>query len=141
MSKIWLNDELRNKIHFASGDVDDVERGISHQSKGNAGRDSPFYSASYVSFVVARFLLEVLGAAGAVWGSSEILFLRDTPGSNMIMRHIALGIGGIFFIRFYWDAKHCWNHQRCDYLPIKLHHRRIHMLPYVTLSVFAVLRA
>ena len=83
---------------------------------------------SYLSVVAAKLLLEVMGAAGAVWGSSDILFLRDTPESMKRMRIAALLVGGVFFIRCWWHAKHWWQHQR-DYLPIKIHHRRLHRLP------------
>lgn len=97
------------------------------------GNEASLSIASYVSFLAAKFLLEVLGAAGAVWGSSEILILRDAatkPKSNTIMRHIALAIGGIFFVRFYHEARHAWHHRRFYHLPIKLHHRRRHVLPF-----------
>jgi hypothetical protein len=88
--------------------------------------------ASYIYFIAAKFTLEVLGAAGAIWGSSEILHLRDPTTnhkSNTVMRQIAFVIGGIFLIRYYWDIQHIWYHQRTNYLPIKIHHRRRHMLP------------
>ena len=93
------------------------------------------FQSHHISYVAAKFVLEVLGAAGAIWGSSEILYLRDDAtkpkSSNTVMwRHIALAIGAIFFIRFYYTAKHTWNHQRFYYLPIKLHDRRVHMLPF-----------
>ena len=84
---------------------------------------------SYVQVISSKFLLEVMGAAGAVWGSSDILFLRDTPDDNKRMRLLAMMVGGIFFIRYWWAIKHFWSHQH-DYLPIKLHHRRTHRLSF-----------
>ena len=83
---------------------------------------------SYLAVVASKLLLEVMGASGAIWGSSDILFLRDTPEGKKRMRIVALLVGGVFFIRYWWHAKHWWQHQS-DYLPIKIHHRRLHRLP------------
>ena len=89
---------------------------------------------SYLQVIVTKFLLEVCGAAGAVWGSSDILFLRDTPESTERVRLGAMFVGGIFLIRWWWHAKHWWQHER-DYLQTQLHHRRsffqIHMSQFV----------
>lgn len=83
---------------------------------------------SYLAVVAAKLLLEVMGVAGAVQGSSDILFLHDTPERMKRMWIIVLLVGGVFFIRYWWYAKHWWWYQR-DYLPIKILHRRLHRLP------------
>ena len=90
--------------------------------------ESSLSVASYLAVVAAKLLLEVIGAAGAVWGSSDILFLRDIPERMKRMRIVALLVGGVFLIRYWWHAKHWWQHQR-DYMPIKIHHRRLKKLP------------
>jgi hypothetical protein len=77
----------------------------------------------------AKLLLEVMGAAGAIWGAADILFLRDTSVGNERMRLLAMFVGVVFFIRYWWAIKHWWSHQH-DYLPIKVHHRRTHRLSF-----------
>ena len=49
-----------------------------------------------------RFILEVGGAGGAVWGMSEVMGLRnsDDPLNNNCWRGIAIGIGAVALIRF-----------------------------------------
>lgn len=84
---------------------------------------------SFVHVLGSKFLLEVMGAAGAVWGAADILFLRATVEGNERMRLLAVLIGGIFLIRYWWAIKHWWSHQH-DYLPIKVHHRRTHRLSF-----------
>lgn len=98
-----------------------------HQ-RGKAERTTP--CISYLLGVVAtKFLLEVMGAAGATWGSSEILFLRDTSEGTERMRRVVLGVGGVFLMRYWWHIKHWWQHER-DYLPTKTIHRRRHRLAF-----------
>ena len=46
-----------------------------------------------------KFLLEVWGGAGAVWGFSEVCGWR-TPDTLYFWRPAALTIGGLFFLRF-----------------------------------------
>eukprot|EP00984_Skeletonema_dohrnii_P038360 scaffold41499_cov150-Skeletonema_dohrnii-CCMP3373.AAC.1 len=48
---------------------------------------------------IATFILEVLGAAGAVWGASEIATLRN-PETNDRWRIIASVVGIIFLFRW-----------------------------------------
>ena len=84
---------------------------------------------SFVHVIGSKFLLEVMGAAGAVWGAADILLLRVTSEGNERMRILASLVGGIFLIRYWWAIKHWWSHQH-DYLPIKVHHRRTHRLSF-----------
>jgi len=51
----------------------------------------------YITFV--KLILEVFGASGAIWGTAEILTLRN-PNTMEIWRYISSIIGIIFFIRF-----------------------------------------
>ena len=89
----------------------------------------PLDIPSYLQVIFTKFLLEVCGAAGAVWGSSDVLYLRDTSEGTERVRLVAMLVGGIFLIRWCWHAKHWWNHGR-DYLQTKLHHRRTHRLAF-----------
>ena len=82
-------------------------------------------SISYLQVIVTKFVLEVMGASGAIWGCADILSLRDTTSGTERVRLIALFIGTIFFIRYWWHIKHYWQFER-DYLPLKAHHRRSH---------------
>jgi len=52
----------------------------------------------------AKFVLEVAGGAGAMWGSSEVLTLRN-PQTQETWRWIALAFGVIFFFRFLFQIK------------------------------------
>ena len=85
--------------------------------------------AQYVLTIVAKFLLEVLGAAGAVWGNCDIFLLRTTEEGNRISRFYAVIIGCIFLIRYYWHAKHRFQTGGEFMLP-KEHHRRTHRLEF-----------
>lgn len=84
---------------------------------------------SCLQVMAIKFLLEVAGAAGAIWGSSEVFYLRDTPEATELVRLVATFVGGVFSIRFWWHIKHWWQFER-EYLPIKMHHRRTHLLPF-----------
>ncbi|KAL7546631.1 hypothetical protein ACHAWF_009964 [Thalassiosira exigua] len=84
---------------------------------------------SYLRIVAAKFVLEAMGAAGAVWGTSDILLLRETPEGTERMRLAATLVGSVFAVRFWWHAKHWYQHER-DYLPIKMNHRRTHRLSF-----------
>ncbi len=92
-------------------------------------KDSRNPILSFVHFLGSKFLLEVMGAAGAVWGAADILLLRGTSEGNERMRILSSLVGGIFLIRYWWAIKHWWSHQH-DYLPIKVHHRRTHRLAF-----------
>eukprot|EP00584_Thalassiosira_punctigera_P012466 CAMPEP_0172570336 /NCGR_PEP_ID=MMETSP1067-20121228/127197_1 /TAXON_ID=265564 ORGANISM="Thalassiosira punctigera, Strain Tpunct2005C2" /NCGR_SAMPLE_ID=MMETSP1067 /ASSEMBLY_ACC=CAM_ASM_000444 /LENGTH=256 /DNA_ID=CAMNT_0013362405 /DNA_START=188 /DNA_END=958 /DNA_ORIENTATION=- len=70
-----------------------------------------------------------MGAAGAVWGSSDALSLREAPRAEEAARLAAMLTGGIFFVRYWWRAKHRWQHQR-DYSPTKTNHRRTRRLAF-----------
>ena len=52
----------------------------------------------------AKFVLEVLGAAGAIWGSSEAAALR-TSSNIWFWRPLALSVGIIFFCRWLLQIK------------------------------------
>ncbi len=60
--------------------------------------------ARWYDAFVSKLVLEVFGAAGAVWGFSEIVFLR-TPDTIYIWRPIAIAIGVIFAIRWIFALK------------------------------------
>ncbi len=47
----------------------------------------------------AKFVLEVLGAAGAIWGWSEVITLHK-PETIWLWRPVSLTIGAIFFFRW-----------------------------------------
>jgi membrane associated rhomboid family serine protease len=62
---------------------------------------------SYINFFWVAFvklILEVFGASGAIWGTSEVLTLRN-PDTQEIWRYISSIIGIIFFIRFLFIQK------------------------------------
>ena len=46
-----------------------------------------------------KFVLEVLGSSGAVWGSAEVLGFRN-EGTQEFWRHCAIMIGIVFFVRW-----------------------------------------
>jgi hypothetical protein len=54
----------------------------------------------------AKFVLEVLGGAGAIWGSSEAAALR-TSYNIWFWRPLALFVGTIFFYRWLLQIKEC----------------------------------
>jgi len=90
---------------------------------------TPLTSLAYVQIIAAKFLLEVLGAAGAVWGNCDMFFLRTTEEGNRISRIYATIIGCIFLIRYYWHAKHRFQ-TGGDFMIPKEHHRRTHRLEF-----------
>ena len=85
---------------------------------------------SNLRVIAAKFLLEVLGAAGAMWGAADVLSLRDTPDGVETTRLVALTVGGVFLVRHWWHAKHWWQHER-EFLPVKTIHRRTFRLAFV----------
>jgi len=52
----------------------------------------------------AKLVLEVFGGAGAIWGFSEVLTLRN-PATQELWRFNALTIGFIFFLRYLMQMK------------------------------------
>jgi hypothetical protein len=84
---------------------------------------------AYVQIVTSKFLLEVLGAAGAVWGNCDIYLLRTSEEGIRISRIYAIFIGCVFLIRYYWHAKH-WFQTGGDFIPLKEQHRRTHRLEF-----------
>lgn len=49
-----------------------------------------------------KFVLEVLGASGAIWGSSQVLQLRKDPTDTLdsYWIEIAIAVGGLALLRF-----------------------------------------
>jgi hypothetical protein len=88
----------------------------------------PIDYAAFGQVFMAKLLLEVCGAAGAIWGSSEIFTLRNAE-TNAAWRIVSLVVFGMFLIRFWWHSKHFLEHQR-EFPPIKLRHRRLHKVPF-----------
>ncbi|NGX26512.1 MAG: hypothetical protein K940chlam6_00436 [Chlamydiae bacterium] len=52
-----------------------------------------------------RFTLEVLGASGAIWGTSEVVHLRNDENKDY-WRVTAIVIGALAFIRFVYINLH-----------------------------------
>lgn len=53
----------------------------------------------------AKLVLEVFGGAGAIWGCSEALGLRNTT-TEWFWRPCALSFGAIFFVRWLLQIQH-----------------------------------
>jgi len=53
----------------------------------------------WYEMLVVKFVLEVFGATGAVWGFSEVVTLRSSD-TNRLWRPIAIGIGVIYLVRW-----------------------------------------
>ena len=87
---------------------------------------------AYVQIIAAKFILEVLGAAGAIWGNCDIFLLRKTEEGNRISRVYAIIVGCIFFVRYYWHSKHRFQTGGEFMLP-KEQHRRTHRLSFIQL--------
>lgn len=92
-------------------------------------KDEPVDVWGFLQTISVNFLLEVCGASGAIWGTSEVVTLRRNSTTEF-WRLAAIGAGLVFLMRFWWHAKHYFQHER-GYLPIKLHHRRTHKLPFI----------
>ena len=84
---------------------------------------------TYLQVISSKFLLEVLGASGAIWGNCDIFLLRTTDEGIRISRIYAIIVGGIFFVRYYWHAKHRFQTNE-DFLPPKEQHRRTQRLEF-----------
>lgn len=89
----------------------------------------PVDYASWIQLFMAKFLLEVCGSAGAIWGCSDIFGWR-TAETNEVWRILSLVVFGIFLLRFWWHSKHYLEHDR-EFPPIKFKHRRLHKLPFL----------
>ena len=58
------------------------------------------YKGLYLGyFAFTKFILEVLGVIGGIWGISEVFYLRNNETKNL-WRYICMSIGFIFFIRY-----------------------------------------
>ena len=69
-----------------------------------------------LKFIASKFLLEVMGAAGACWGCADVLALRDTAEGAAIARQVALWMGGVFFVRYLRNLQR-W-YRRSDHSPV-----------------------
>ena len=78
-----------------------------------------------IPYLCTKFLLEVCGAAGAVWGSTEVYLLRNEQTIEF-WRWICYIVFVAFLIRWYWHGKHFLEQERYSFPPIKRHHRRLH---------------
>jgi hypothetical protein len=68
----------------------------------------------FVQVFSAKFLLQVMGGAGAVWGSSDAVGLR-TPDTQEAWRVAALVTGNVFFLRWVIEImSYCLLCQRCS---------------------------
>lgn len=93
-------------------------------------RQQPVNWQGFVGVFLIKFLLEVCGAGGAVWGFSEIMTWRYDEASNDVFRTLALATFAVFVVRFYWHAKHWLEHEH-DFPYVKIHHRRQHWIFFV----------
>ena len=59
-------------------------------------------------FLISKFVLDVLGASGAIWGSMEVIGLRTTE-NKFIWQIICIITGVLFFIRWSMMAKEKYN--------------------------------
>ena len=48
---------------------------------------------------LSKLVLDVFGASGAIWGTSEVLTLRNEE-TQELWRKISIGVGGFFLIRY-----------------------------------------
>uniref|UniRef100_A0A7S4QME5 Uncharacterized protein n=1 Tax=Ditylum brightwellii TaxID=49249 RepID=A0A7S4QME5_9STRA len=66
--------------------------------------DHFFYRVAFSSFaaiaLALRIVLEVIGAAGAIWGGAEVVKLRTATKNVELFRWISLGVGGLSLLRF-----------------------------------------
>ena len=102
-------------------------------NKGDDKALSPVSLSEFLIFFFSKLLLEVCGAAGAVWGFCEIFKWRRIENTDDFRCIVTLAFV-VFAVRFYWHAKHFWQHGY-DFPYVKLHHRRSHW--YHGLQVFS----
>ena len=83
----------------------------------------------YLTVVLTKLLLEVCGAAGAVWGFAEVINWRDSPTGHAarVVRGCSVATAVVFAVRWYWHVKHFWQHGY-DFPYVKRHHRRSHWM-------------
>mmetsp|Transcript_2290 Transcript_2290/g.3322 ORF Transcript_2290/g.3322 Transcript_2290/m.3322 type:complete len:347 (+) Transcript_2290:127-1167(+) len=66
--------------------------------------DNFFYRVGFSLFaaiaLALRIVLEVIGAAGAIWGGAEVVKLRTATRNVELFRWLSLGVGGLSFLRF-----------------------------------------
>lgn len=91
--------------------------------------NEPVDLGSFITMFSAMFVLQVLGAIGAIWGFSEVLQLRDASNSVSFWRPVAVWTGVVFFVRFWIHGKH-YLEQGWEFPPIKSQHRH-HKKPFV----------
>lgn len=72
-------------------------------------KDRDTFLSQVLQTFTAKFVLEVLGGAGAIWGFSEVLTLRN-PDTVQTWRVYALTVGFIFAIRFLLQIKDFIDH-------------------------------
>ena len=96
-------------------------------------KDHPVDCCGFLGVFAIKLLLEVCGAGGAVWGSTEVINWRNDSNS-IFFRNLALLAFVVFLIRLYWHAKHWLEHEH-DFPYVKIHHRRQHMIHF--LQVFS----
>jgi len=71
---------------------------------GSSSVDSIDKKTRLFQIFSAKFVLEFMGGAGAIWGYSEVCTFRN-PETMDVWRFNALMIGGIFFIRWLLQIK------------------------------------
>jgi len=98
-------------------------------------RETPIQYGRVMTFALTKFLLEVCGASGAVWGASEVYQWRTPANSWTLFRPLCLATAVLFGIRWGWHVKHYLEQDRTEYPPIKRHHRRLHQWTFVQLHV------
>jgi len=77
---------------------------IAEVSGGASSVESIDKCSRLIQIFIARFVLEFLGGAGAIWGFSEVMTYRN-PETKETWRVIALTVGGIFFMRWCMQIK------------------------------------
>ena len=61
----------------------------------------------FVESLITKFILEVCGATGAVWGVLEVVNVRHSENQDAC-RYVALSTGCLFFVRYLY---HHYNFQ------------------------------
>lgn len=93
--------------------------------------DWNFWLSGFLPTYAAKFILEVFGGTGAIWGFSEAVGLRTQQNSVTTWRPVALAVGFLFFLRWLYQvqralrAHHRLRRQHSSPLPSP---RRLHGL-------------